>query len=107
MRPFVLAPAAGVVFATLLLTGCSLTPAEEDPVQVRLADLDARVAKVERIIANQSLVELSQRVEALEGQSRDLQGKADVQENAVDATKKQQRDLYTDLDRRLAALESA
>ncbi len=97
---------SAIALATLWLTGCSLTPAEEDPVQVRLADLDARLAKVERIIANQSLVELSQRVEALESQSRDLRGRADVQENRLAATQKQQRDLYQDLDRRLAALES-
>ena len=92
MRQSVPVAVVGMVIATLL-TGCSLTPAEEDPVQIRLADLDARVAKVERIIANQSLVELSQRVESLEARTRDLQGKSEVQENAVEAAKKQQRDL--------------
>lgn len=90
----------------MLLAGCSLTPPEEDPVQVRLADLDARVAKIERIIANQSLVELSQRVDALAADARDLQGRIEVQENAAEAAKKRERDLYADLDRRLAALES-
>ncbi|MGE0583109.1 MAG: tol-pal system protein YbgF [Steroidobacteraceae bacterium] len=92
--------------AAAALTGCSLTPTEADPVQVRLTDLDARVAKVERIIANQSLVELSQRVEALEAGIRDLRGRTEVQENAVEGAKKQQRDLYADLDQRLAALEA-
>ena len=105
MRQSVPVAVVGMAIATLL-TGCSLTPAEEDPVQIRLADLDARVAKVERIIANQSLVELSQRVESLEARTRELQGKAELQENAVESAKKQQRDLYADLDRRLAALES-
>ncbi len=104
MRQSALVTLAGFAVATLL-TGCSLTPAEEDPVQLRLADLDARVAKVERIIANQSLVELSQRVEALEGGVRDLHGRTEVQENAVEAARKQQRDLYADLDSRLSALE--
>ncbi|MGD9599079.1 MAG: tol-pal system protein YbgF [Steroidobacteraceae bacterium] len=97
---------SAVALATLWLAGCSLTPAGEDPVQVRLADLDARLARVERVIANQSLVELSQRVEALEAQSRDLRGRGDVQENALAATRQQQRDFYQDLDRRLAAIES-
>lgn len=104
MRQSVPVALAGMAVATLL-AGCSLTPAEEDPVQIRLADLDARVAKVERIIANQSLVELAQRVESLEARTRDLQGKSEVQENAVEAAKKQQRDLYADLDRRLSSLE--
>ena len=78
MRQSVSVAVVGMAIATLL-TGCSLTPAEEDPVQIRLADLDARVAKVERIIANQSLVELSQRVESLEARKRDLQGRTEVQ----------------------------
>jgi len=99
-------PFAGLLLATLVLGGCSLAPAEDDPTQVRIGDLDARVAKVERIIANQSLVELSQRVEALEARARDLQGRSEVQENAVEGARKQQRDLYNDLDRRLSALES-
>lgn len=106
MRQTSIAPFAGLAGAVLLLAGCSLTPAEDDPVQVRLGDLDARVARVERVIANQSLVELSQRVEALEAQARDLRGKSELQENAVEAARKQQRDLYADLDRRLSALES-
>lgn len=105
MRHLVRIPLAGITAATLL-AGCSLTPADEDPVQVRLADLDARIAKVERIIANQSLVELSQRVEALEAGARELQGKSEVQENSAEAAKKRERDLYGDLDRRLSALES-
>ncbi|MCW5569659.1 MAG: hypothetical protein KIT78_01045 [Steroidobacteraceae bacterium] len=61
-------------------------------------------AKVERIIANQSLVELSQRVEALEWRVRDLHGRTGGAENAVEAARKQQRDL-ADLDSRLSALE--
>lgn len=105
MRHSMIPPAAALL-GSLMLAGCSLAPAEEDPVQIRLTDLDARVAKVERIIANQSLVELSQRVEALEAQSRDLQGRSEVQGNAVEGARKQQRDLYNDLDRRLSALES-
>ena len=105
MRPRVIAFASVLSVATLM-GGCSLAPTEEDPVQVRLTDLDARVAKVERIIANQSLVELSQRVEALEAGVRDLRGRTELQENAVEGAKKQQRDLYADLDQRLSALEA-
>lgn len=101
-----LIPLPGALLAALVLGGCSLAPAEEDSTQVRITDLDSRVAKVERIIANQSLLELSQRVEALEAQARDLQGRSEVQENAVEGARKQQRDLYNDLDRRLGALES-
>ena len=80
MRLSVLVPLTGMAVATLL-AGCSLTPAEEDPVQIRLGDLDARVAKVERIIANQSLVELSQRVFKLNQANRGRVTQRNVHKN--------------------------
>lgn len=95
------------LIAPTVLTGCALTPAEEDPVQVRLGDLDTRMARVERVVDNQSLVQLSQRVDALEAQLRELRGRSEELQNASDAQRKQQRDLYTDLQGRIAALEQS
>jgi tol-pal system protein YbgF len=86
----------------LLLAGCSLTRSEEDPVQVRLNDLDARVAKLERIMSNQSLLDMAQRLDAVQADVRTLHGQVDELQNGSEAMRKQQRDLYTDLDRRLA-----
>jgi tol-pal system protein YbgF len=92
---------------TLLIAGCSLAPQpKEDPVQTQIADLNARVARIERVLSNQSLVEMSQRLEALEAQVRSLQGSSEVEENTLSKVQKQQRDLYADLDRRLAAIEA-
>jgi tol-pal system protein YbgF len=95
---------AGV--AALALAGCATLPPEEDPVQIRLNDQDARLGRVERVVNNQSLLELSQRIDALQAELRQLRGQAEEAENGVAATRKQQRDLYADLDRRLAALEA-
>lgn len=89
-----------------LLAGCATLPPEEDPVQIRLNDQDARLGRVERVVNNQSLLELSQRIDALQAELRELRGQAEEAENGVAATRKQQRDLYADLDRRLAALEA-
>jgi tol-pal system protein YbgF len=89
------------------LAGCATLPAEEDPVQIRLNDIDTRVGRVERVVNNQSLLELSQRIDALQAEVRQLRGQAEEAENGVAAARKQQRDLYADLDRRLAALEAA
>ncbi|MFT3905627.1 MAG: tol-pal system protein YbgF [Steroidobacteraceae bacterium] len=91
----------------LALSGCALTPAAEDPVQVRLGDLDSRLGRVERVVDNQSLVQLSQRVDALEAQLRELRGRSEEMQNASDSQRKQQRDLYNDLGQRLTALEQA
>ena len=88
-----------------MLAGCVTTPPEEDPVQLRLNDLDSRLGRVERVVNNQSLVELGRRVDALEAELRALRGSTEELQNAGDGVRKQQRDLYADLDRRLVALE--
>jgi len=85
-----------------LLAGCSLTRSEEDPVQVRLNDLDARLTKIERIMSNQSLLDMAQHLDAVQAEVRTLRGQVDELQNGTEAMRKQQRDLYADLDRRLA-----
>jgi tol-pal system protein YbgF len=103
-RPFV------ALFGTALmlssLAACSTTPPEEDPVQIRLHDLDNRLARIERVMANQSLLELSNQIEALRGDVRGMHNDVDQLNNSMDANRKQQRDLYADLDRRMKALEA-
>jgi tol-pal system protein YbgF len=98
-RLLILAPVLAV------LAACATTP-EEDPVQVKLNDLDTRTTRIERVVANNSLVDLAQRMDALQAQMRTLQGKIDVLENENEALRKQQRDLYADLDKRLTALSA-
>jgi tol-pal system protein YbgF len=90
------------VALAVMLAGCSLTRSEEDPVQVRLNDLDARLTKLERIMANQSLLDMAQRLDAAQADLRTLRGQMDELQNGSDAMRKQQRDLYADLERRLA-----
>src|SRR5882757_8215579 len=88
----------------LLLSGCAINPAE-DPVQIKLNDIDARLGSVERVVSNQSLVEMSRRIDALEVQLREQRGNVEVLQNGSDSERKQQRDLYADLDKRIAVLE--
>ena len=93
-------------FAAALGSGCATTP-EEDPVQIKLTELDARVAKLERVLANKSLVELAQNQEAAQAEVRELRGQIDQMEHENAALRKQQHDLYADLDGRLKALSAA
>jgi len=95
-----------ILAGALLLAGCATNPAD-DPVQQRLNDVDARIGKVERVISNQSLVDLSRRLDSLEAQQRELRGNGELLQNASDGLRKQQRDLYADLDRRISALEGS
>jgi len=91
----------------VLLAGCSLTRSGEDPVQVRLNDLDARLTKLERIMANQSLLEMAQNQDALQAEVRALRGRVDELQNGAEAMRKQQRDLYGDLERRMTGAATA
>jgi len=94
-----------MVGTTLLLGACSLTRPDEDPVQIRMNDLDTRLARLEGLLSNQSLMELAQRVERLESEARNLTGSLEVLENGTEGVRKQQRDLYADLNRRVGVLE--
>ena len=103
-RPYV--ALCGTALMLSSLAACSTTPPEEDPVQIRLHDLDTRLARIERVMANQSLLELSNQIEALRGDVRGMHNDVDQLNNSMDANRKQQRDLYADLDRRMKALEA-
>jgi tol-pal system protein YbgF len=99
----------GLVGAGLLglaMAACSTTPPEEDPVQIKLHDLDTRLARIERVMANQSLLEVSNQLEALRSDVRGMHNDVDQLTNSLESSRKQQRDLYADLDRRMKALEA-
>ncbi len=98
---------AGGLLAAALLAGCESEPTQPDPTQLRVNDIDQRLGRVERVVSNQSLVQLSQHVDQLDMQLRELRGDIEELQNANDTLVKQQRDYYTDLDRRIGALEHA
>ena len=97
----------GLLLLGGLVAGCETEPTQPDPTTVRLNDMDQRLGRVERVVSNQSLVQLSQHVDQLDSQLRELRGEIEELQNANDTLVKQQRDYYTDLDRRIGALEAA
>ncbi len=95
---------AGVT-AAALLAGCATNPAE-DPVQIRMNDLDARLQRVERVVTNQSLLEMANRIDTLQAELRTMRGEIEVLQNTSEGGKSQSRALYGDLEKRIAALET-
>src|SRR4029077_14948754 len=81
-----------------MLAACASTP-DKDPVQLRLNDLEARVTRMERIVANE--VQVSQSLDEVQGNLRELRGRLEELEHNNDSLRKQQRDLSGDLERRL------
>jgi tol-pal system protein YbgF len=96
-----------VTLVAALAAGCATTPSEDDPMQMKLNDLDARVARMEHVISNQSLVDLAQHLDQVQADVRQLRGRIEELENSTEAMRKQQRDLYGDLDKRIVALGGA
>ena len=73
-----------------LAAGCASTPPEADPVQLKLNDLDARITRIERIVANQ--VEAAQRLDEVQSAVRQLRGRLEELEHGNEALAKQQRE---------------
>lgn len=107
-RAIVHAIAAALAATPLIfLAGCATSP-EDDPVlQGKLADFDGRITRIERVISNQSLLDMAQRIDSLQEQVREQRGRIDELENMNEALQKQQRALYADLDKRVSQLSAA
>ena len=90
-----------------MLGVCALfeTPPSEDPVLVKLTELERRLESIERVVNNQSLVQLTQQVSALERRADQLQGRSEELQYESDDTAERQRVLYADLDARIQELE--
>lgn len=93
------------ILVAATLAGCALTPPSEDPVLIKLNELERRIAGIERILANGSLVELTVQSEELERRTAALQGRVESLEHDSEGTAARQRDLYVDLDERIRTLE--
>ena len=95
----------GTFLTALTLGGCAVAP-EEDPMFIRLNDLDQRVQRIERVLTNNSLLELAQRIDRLQADLRNIRGEVELLQNQSEGGKAQSRSLYGDLEKRLAALET-
>lgn len=71
------------------------------------AALEKRLQRLERLLENQTLVDLMTRIDSLQNEVQQMMGQMEEQTNDMEQLKKRQRDLYLDIDRRLRDLESA
>ncbi|MEL6869028.1 MAG: tol-pal system protein YbgF [Pseudomonadota bacterium] len=88
------------------LAGCMTVPPEEDPVLLKLADIERRLERVERVVQNDSLVQLVARVDALSQDIDALRGQSESAGFETQKMAERQRELYRDLDERLQSIES-
>lgn len=90
----------------LILGGCELMQPREDPVLIKLTELERRLENIERVVQNQSLVNMTQQVGALERRGDELQGRVEELEHGSESTAERQRQLYVEIDTRMQELET-
>jgi tol-pal system protein YbgF len=97
------------LIAALILTGaaaCTSLSPNDDPVYLKLTDLEARLIRIERVVDNESLTQLAGEVSQLQSETQQLRGDIETMrfesQNAAD----RQQALYVDLDSRLQGLEA-
>ncbi|RMG55186.1 MAG: tol-pal system protein YbgF [Gammaproteobacteria bacterium] len=69
-------------------------------------NLEQRVERLERVMQSRALMEMQQRIDALEDEVARLRGQNEELAHALENLKLRQRELYLDTDRRLQALEA-
>ncbi len=82
-----------------------MTPQADDPVLVKLNELERRLGALERMLASGSLIDLTVQTDELQQQTRELQGRIETLEHDATASVERQRELYADLDMRIQNLE--
>ena len=93
--------------AAILASGCSTLSPAEDPAALRMTDLEARLIRIERVVENQSLVQLASELELLRSETTALRGEIETLRFETENSDSRQRELYVDVDRRLQSLETS
>ncbi len=68
--------------------------------------LDARMQRIERVVDNQALLNMAQRIEALQREVQELRGENERLVHEINTLKTRQREQYLDIDRRLQSSTS-
>ncbi len=68
--------------------------------------LNQRIVRLERVLDNSVLIDMVQRMDALQAEVRQLRGELEQKTNSLESMRERQRKLYLDTDGRLQSLES-
>lgn len=90
-----------IIWATLLSCVASTTVIAAE----KVASVEERLNRLERLVNSKGLVDVIVRVESLQSELQNLVGEIELQKHTLDEIKKRQRDLYLDIDRRILQIE--
>jgi len=92
----------------LLGTGCAMMQSpEQDPMYIKLTEIDNRVARVERLVDNEGLASLLAEVKTLQADTTALRNQLETLQYESEQAGARQREIYLDLDQRLQAMEAS
>jgi tol-pal system protein YbgF len=91
----------------LILPACSSLTPVNDPVYLRITDIEARLIRIERVLENESLISLAGDIASLRSEVQSLLGEVETLGFELENQAEGNRDLYLDLDRRLSELSDA
>jgi len=98
----------GLMIGPILLAGCSLMVApEDDPLYLKMTEMDNRLDRVERLTDNEGLTNLLVKLEALQKDVQELRNDVETLQYESEQSSGRQRDLYLDVDQRLQNIEQA
>lgn len=98
---------AALICVLVGLAACTTMTPVNDPVYLRIQAMEARLIQVERVLENESMIELAGDIRSLRSEVQALLGDVETLRFEIDNGAARQGDLYEDLDRRMADLESA
>jgi len=77
--------------AVAAVVGSSSLSARDDPVELKLTDLEARMIRIEKIVNNQSLIELANQLDQLRSETAALRGDIEQLRHDTDSSASRQK----------------
>ncbi|MGH8554121.1 MAG: tol-pal system protein YbgF [Gammaproteobacteria bacterium] len=96
----------GALFLTACAPLCVMAQYEAPIVEGNPPSVEARLGRLERLLTNRGMLDLLDQVERLHQEVKRLRGEMEVQAHRLEKFGERDERLYSDLDRRLQALET-
>jgi tol-pal system protein YbgF len=87
------------------MAGCTSFTSTDDPMYLRVTDMEARLIRIERALETESMIQLAGEIDELRNETQLLRGEIETLQFASDNAAERQVTLYNDLDSRLQNLE--
>ncbi|MDX1810717.1 MAG: tol-pal system protein YbgF [Gammaproteobacteria bacterium] len=91
----------------LLVAGLCVCVSVVNAAQTAQSSIEQRIARMERLLNNQNLIQMYTAQQALKQELSDLRGDVEVLNHEIEQLKKQQKDIYFDLDQRIQDLQKS